>query len=282
MSTKTDELSQQEIAEIVETAEANLFRFWDNVAPEVAEQFGGYWREIGGATAVVTKAFPTDFFNRIIGLGVHQPATDAMIDEITALYRPLGVPWSICVSPLAQPGDLAERLLQRGFKPAYNLAKMLRGNEPAPKIETDLRIERVDKANVAHFADVSIRGFGFPESFAPVLESMAENSDVHGYIAYDGNVPAAVGLLVVKDEIGELANAVTLPEYRRHGAQGAIMARRIQDGLDLGCRWFSTETGEETSDSPNPSYHNMLRTGFKLAYLRPAYLYQGKHNRNSH
>ncbi|MBI1257720.1 MAG: hypothetical protein GC204_09640 [Chloroflexi bacterium] len=276
MPTRVSDLSPREIAEIVEFAEANLFRFWDNVAPEVADQFGGYWREIGGATAVVTKAFPNDFFNRVIGLGVHQPATDAMIDEITALYQPLGVPWSICVSPQAQPGNLAERLSKRGFKPAYNLAKMLRGNEPAPKIETDLRIERVDQTNVAQFADVGIRGFGFPEVFAPVLASIAEFPDAYGYVAYDGDVPAAIGHLIVRDEIGELANAVTLPEYRRRGAQGAIMAQRIRDGLDLGCRWFSTETGEETPASPNPSYHNMLRAGFTLAYLRPTYLYQGE------
>ena len=47
------------------------------------------------------------------------------------------------------------------------------------------------------------------------------------------------------------------------------MARRIRDGADLGCRWLVTETGEDTPHHPNPSYHNMLRTGFLLAYQRP-------------
>ena len=40
----------------------------------------------------------------------------------------------------------------------------------------------------------------------------------------------------------------------------------------MGCEWFVTETGEDTVANPNPSYHNMLRTGFKPAYLRPNYL----------
>jgi len=44
--------------------------------------------------------------------------------------------------------------------------------------------------------------------------------------------------------------------------------------MALGCKWFVTETGEETADEPNPSYHNMLRSGFELAYLRPNYVHQ--------
>lgn len=50
------------------------------------------------------------------------------------------------------------------------------------------------------------------------------------------------------------------------------MARRLRDGIEMHCKWFVTETGEETTDQPNPSYHNMLRTGFKPAFLRANYV----------
>jgi hypothetical protein len=49
------------------------------------------------------------------------------------------------------------------------------------------------------------------------------------------------------------------------------MARRIADGAALGCRWFTSETGQDLPDKPNPSFHNMLRTGFSVAYHRPNY-----------
>ena len=48
-----------------------------------------------------------------------------------------------------------------------------------------------------------------------------------------------------------------------------MFARRLMDARDLGCRMAITETGEDTPDDPNPSLHNMLRTGFQVAYLRP-------------
>jgi hypothetical protein len=107
-----------------------------------------------------------------------------------------------------------------------------------------------------------------------MAQHLLKQDNVYGYIAYDGDVPAGSGLLLVSGKIGGLFSGATLPEYRRRGLQGAIMTQRIRDGLDLGCDWFSTETGEETQQNPNSSYHNMLRTGFELAYLRPNYVYQ--------
>ena len=50
------------------------------------------------------------------------------------------------------------------------------------------------------------------------------------------------------------------------------MARRIEDGRALGCRWFVTETGEDTPERPNPSFRNMLRSGFALGYHRANYM----------
>jgi hypothetical protein len=38
--------------------------------------------------------------------------------------------------------------------------------------------------------------------------------------------------------------------------------------------WFASETYEDTPEHPNPSYRNMLRNGFKLAYLQKYYYHQ--------
>jgi hypothetical protein len=54
--------------------------------------------------------------------------------------------------------------------------------------------------------------------------------------------------------------------------RGALMARRLEDGQNLGCHWFVTETGEDTPARPNPSFHNMLRAGFTVAYYRQNFM----------
>ena len=42
--------------------------------------------------------------------------------------------------------------------------------------------------------------------------------------------------------------------------------------MTTGCRWFVTETGEDLPDRPNPSFRNMMRAGFHVAYHRPNFM----------
>jgi hypothetical protein len=72
---------------------------------------------------------------------------------------------------------------------------------------------------------------------------------------------AAVGALAMYGDVGYIAIGATSASHRNRGAQGALMARRLRDGAALGARIFVTETGMETSEEPNPSYHNMMRLG---------------------
>ena len=80
----------------------------------------------------------------------------------------------------------------------------------------------------------------------------------------------------IHDGIGWLGIGGTLPSHRKRGAQGAIMAKRVQAAAEAGCKWVITETSDDLPDYPNPSYHNMQRTGFNLAYKRTNYVYNPK------
>lgn len=268
-------LTMEEKARIVETSEANMFRaVWDGLPASSLEAYGASRREVGGATAAVFKRLPIAVFNRVVGLGVHEPATEAMIDELMALYDDAGTPFGISVSPAARPAEISEWLLARGFEHTSNWAKVIRGTEPPPEIETELRIEQADETTAAQYAAVGQVAFEMPEWTKQLFEEMAMMPEVMSYVAFAGDEPAGIGSMLIAGEYGALFNGATLPDYRRRGAQGAIMARRIREGIAGGCRWLTTETGEDTPESPNPSYRNMIRTGFQLAYLRPNYTYR--------
>ena len=273
--TQASALTLEEKAAIVELNEASAFRLlWDGISPGLAEEIGGYWQEVGGATAIFLEKFPIPFFNRVVGLGIHEPATEAMVDELMALYNRIGSPFSVALSPAARPAELSDWLLARGFEHTSNWAKMIRGTEPPPEVETALRLEKADEAWAEHFADIALVAFEMPEWMKPVFEQIIALPGAISYLAFAEDEPAAIGSLIVSGEWGSLVNGATLPDYRRRGGQGAIMAERIREGIALGCRWLTTETGEDTPESPNPSYRNMLRSGFELAYLRPNYTYQ--------
>jgi hypothetical protein len=42
----------------------------------------------------------------------------------------------------------------------------------------------------------------------------------------------------------------------------------------LGCSLIVVETAEQTKDKPAPSFCNMRRFGFEVAYARPNYIFE--------
>ena len=105
-----------------------------------------------------------------------------------------------------------------------------------------------------------------------MVRSNAGNGTV---LAYDAILQSGTnhrGTLRISDGVGWLGMATTLPSHRRRGAQEALLANRINDGRRMGCLWFVSETTEDTPQRPNPSFHNMIRAGFRLAYQRPNYM----------
>jgi hypothetical protein len=139
-------------------------------------------------------------------------------------------------------------------------------------VATDLRIAAIGEQDAPAFASVACAAFGMPGHLRPWLEMGVGQAGWRHYLAFDGDRPVATGALFVRAGVGWLGLDSTLPEHRRRGAQGAIMAQRIRDAAALGCQWVITETGEDRAENPNPSFHNMIRTGFALAYQRPNYL----------
>jgi hypothetical protein len=217
----------------------------------------------------------TAFFNRIVGLGVGEPATESMLDEAIAILQNAGCKnYMAQLSPLAQPAQCPEWLDARGFTPSRNWAKVYRGNEPAPVIPTDLRVEMIGADQAEAFADVVLPAFGMPAVLRPLVKGIVGQPGWHHYLAFDGEKPVSAAAMFVNGEVGWLGFGSTLKKHRKRGGQGALFASRIEAGRVLGCKWFATETGEDTPENPNPSYHNMLRCGFKLAYLRRNYVHQ--------
>src|SRR5689334_4915435 len=145
-----DDLSPQELAQLVEFAEAATMADAVRAAPAaLAEGLGMEVRQIGGATACVMRGADVPLFNRVLGLGLTEPATESMLDAVVALYAPTGNRFMVQVSPAARPAALPAWLEARGFKRRDNWAKCYRDTAPPPTIPTDLRIEQIEPAEAA-------------------------------------------------------------------------------------------------------------------------------------
>ena len=264
----------QGVAHIVELGEAEAYAdFYHSAPADFAARHGVRVERIGSAVAILMPDLDAMLFNRVMGLGVREPATATMVDDIVAMYQRAGVQnWAAQLNPAAQHSELPTWLEVRGLVRTDDWPKMIRGVEPPPAIRTDLRIECIGAERAPAFAEVLCGGFGMPDWLSPWAEATIGRAGWRHYLAFDGDKPVATGGLFVRHGIGWLGMATTLTSHRGRGAQSALMAHRIRDGIALGCRGLITETGQDTPEQPNPSYHNMLRTGFMLAYQRANYM----------
>ena len=253
----------------LELVEAAAFTALFEAAPERA---GAHAHAVAGAVCTAVALVPENtMINRVTGLGLRGVPTDAELDDIDAFFRAAGTRYAIGLSPFAVP-ELGSRLEARGFERGYGWMKFRRGVEPPPPVETALRVEEIGAEHGPAFGSIVARGYGLPETAAKWLGSAAGAPGFRLFLAWAGDEPAGAGALFAGDGIGWLGLAATVPEHRRKGAQGAILAARFRAAAAAGLRELATETGEQLPDRPSNSYRNLLRFGFEEQYVRPNYL----------
>ena len=258
----------------LETVETEVWSdFFQAAPPDVIASCAIDLSTIESATVMAVGTLDILFFNRAVGLGLGLPASETALDRLQAHYDALGVPrFFVQVSPAAAPAALFDGLHRHGFRHYNNWVKLFRGVDVPPAVDTDLRVERVGPDHAATFAKLAAPAFDWPDAVQPWLAQLVGRPGWHHYLAVDGDVPAATAALYTTGKYAYFGPAATHPDYRRRGAQSALIAQRIRDARAFGCETLITETAEDHPDHPTPSYRNMRRFGFEVAYLRPNYI----------
>jgi hypothetical protein len=227
----------------------------DNPAGILLERFGD-------VVAAATPGRPDlDFMNRIHGLAFADPA---VLLEVLSFYGSLGLrPW-IELPPGAE--EVAAHLAAAGARPVGS-PTVLFGTADARPSPSNIEIRRIGRADARRFADLLLAGHGVSSVAravdAPRIAAAGLRSDIAFYIAAVDGQEAGAGVLAVHDRVGYLANASTLPAFRRRGCQTALVARRIADSADLGCDLVASLTSFGSARQ-----HTLQRAGLRVAYIR--------------
>ena len=212
-------------------------------------------------------------FNRVIGLGVGKPATERQIDDIVDFYHDAGLAhFVVSLSPHARPGLIPDWLRARRMVRSAVGSKVWRDlTDPDREPFEDLRIETIGPAQGTDWASVQRASWGMPAATTPWFTSSLGRDRWRHYLAFEGVTPVAAAALFVLGEIGWLGFGATVPTHRDRGYHRAMIGQRIRDARALGCRLLVAETDEDTAHTPNRSFHNLSRGGFRLAYVRTDY-----------
>lgn len=212
----------------------------------------------GGISAFVRAGSP---LNKIVGIGFDGPVDLAAAEAIWE--GPVRLEISALAPPEFAPSIAAyqligfENLLLRDLAtlPARTHDVVSRDDDVWQDVLVDgFSVEDGTGAQVEHFAR---------EAIAQVMTDFRQASGFRGYVCMLDGQPAGAATLRIDNEIAFLAGAATLPSFRRRGVQSALLAARLHEAREAGCR-----VAVITVAPGSASQKNAMASGFSLGYAR--------------
>jgi GNAT superfamily N-acetyltransferase len=229
---------------------------------------------VGSAFVSVAPQLPSSaiVINRVIGLGLGTEASNEEVHTLVSAYRNSNVGrYFVQIHPHHKPAGLTDWLINEGLRLGRGWQKFSRGRNPVATSNSDLSIREIDHAHGREFGTIVCDAFDLGDKAIPWISKLPARPDWHVFMSFDGNCPAGVGALYVKNGYGWIDFGATAPAFRRRGSQGVLMAARLERALELGCKKVFTCTGVNVPGDPQHSYGNILRAGFAEDYVRENY-----------
>ena len=223
----------------------------------------GVWTETAGAYLMydgvdspVTQSF---------GLGLNGlPSADEM-DRVEEFFFSRGAAAAHEVSPLADTGMLG-LLHQRGYRPVELtslLVQRLAGYRPRAGL---LAAREAQPGERSLWARTAAEGWGDSidlGNLEDLMQVLVAAENLKAYFACIDGRPVATAAMAVHDGVALLAGAATVPEWRKRGAQRALLEYRLAEAARGGC-----ELAMMGAAPGSASQRNAERHGFRIAYTR--------------
>ena len=240
-----------------------------NAPPPVVEATGLRVQRFGGAFATTMPKQERYPVNGASAVGIFEPATPTLLDDLTAYFKEAGVGFGISVNTVSRPESLLEWLMERGFKRGGRVPVLYRRVANPPPVPEGVRVERMRADQAALWRGVF--GRMYVPYLADWMASFVGKPDRFHYLAYDGETPVAASQMSVTEGVACLHFSGVLPDYRGRGIQRAFIAQRLRDAAEAGCEWATSTADEDTPEEPAYSMRNLLACGFTLLHYSQGY-----------
>lgn len=245
---------------------------WESVRADAASAHGIERGDFGPVQATIVTALPeARMLNLVLGATAPGAVADGHLARALDWVEERDVSFYVPVAESEPEAAGAEELLRsRGYERGYAWMKFVRDVHlprfPAP---SGVEVAKAEAGTDTPFGMIAATGFGLPAWASVFFSELPGRPGWHCYVTEVDGEPAACAAMFVDEGIAEFGIAATLEPARGRGCQLALLHRRITDAAALDCQTLFVETGERIPDRPSASYRNILRAGFKEAYLRP-------------
>ena len=210
--------------------------------------YGPVLREVGRWTALGCAELPDHpWLNQVVGEGAGLAgALDALAEA------------GVLRAQVTVAGRAPRELVRRGFVPGPPLLR-LAAPTGADVPTAAFRLEVVGPDRADDVVAVALAGFGIGlPAWWPAPLGRPGWTQV---VAYDRDVPVAVGGLHVAGRTGWVGAAATVPYARGRGAQSALLALRLRLAAEQGADRVCVK-----ADPGSASLRNLERAGFRVRH----------------
>jgi hypothetical protein len=242
---------------------------------DFAQQYGLEIVQLGQITLTRCPGIAFGEFNRAMGLGVFEPATEQQLEDIFASYHEVGVKrFLIHHISHCQPATLVSLLEQRQPAVRAGWERIVRDGSSLESSSDDLAVKSVTKANAEEWADFIDTAYHMPTK--PWLLELVGRRGWHHYLLRENTKVVAVRSMCINPD-GTVWLGIEAPVPGIMADSYALDARicqiMVQDALELGARLFVADIEKPSSSMDTPAYQDFARLGFTRPYFRTNYVY---------
>lgn len=233
------------------------------------------WIEVAGAHAMFDGV--NSPCTQTFGLGMFQLPSDEELSAIEKFFRARGATIFHEVSPLADKG-LMGMLNERGYRPCELSTVMFLplAERVARETPQEVRVRTLDGSGKDEELFVQTFAKGWSElveygDFMVEMARIAANTEGNtAFIAEIDGRAVACGNLSIREGVALFAGASTVPEFRRRGAQQALLEARFRYAKQVGC-----DLALMCAEPGSGSQRNAERQGFRIGYTRTKWKLDG-------
>ena len=265
--------TDRNLSQRLERTEARSNAAFVEARAKLSPEIGAQWIEVAGAYAMFDGVGSP--CTQTFGLGVFAEASPADLEQLESFFH--GHKASVCheISPMTD-ATLLPLLNERGYQP-IDLSSVLfqsidGGNSLAQSVNPNITTRIIEVGEEHLWAQTAAAGW------APEGGEIADFILGFGHVSAhcEGGFPflaeidgkaIASGMLFMFDGVALMAGASTVPDYRRQGAQHALLDARLRYAGQNGCTiaMFAAAPGSQ-------SQRNAEKNGFRIAYTRTKWM----------
>ncbi|NOU68824.1 N-acetyltransferase [Paenibacillus sp. LMG 31461] len=227
-------------------------------------------RQLGNTTAFYIKKMPWGLFNSVKGFS--QDDIDKL-EAVTTFYRERNRAFQLDINPIGINLKMLRQLTEKGlFQDSFHSVLYGLPRCELPKLPSNIKIRQIDtEADFDLFAGIHCIGSGMDivhkHHFVNNNIGLLNRPGWKLFLALWDDVPAAVAVMHISNNIASFTLAATAPAFRRKGLQTSLLLWRMYEAYKSNSELVVAQASFGSS-----SQNNMERVGMQIAWTRSVWL----------